>query len=108
MHKPVPSLPSCCDNPDKVHEAMGTAGHDARPGPLPEKCCDGRLCLDSAAPAPELTAAMSSIESGVNAPPDRRNQATFVLSTSSVKPYSELDIKGPPVPVYIRTCVFLI
>jgi hypothetical protein len=87
---------------------METEGHGTHTTPSPEPCCEGKLCIDSSASAPELTIALSSIECDINVPASLRDQAHFIPSASPVKLFSELDVKGPPIPVYIRTCVFLI
>ena len=108
MHKPAPAPPSCCENTAMEHEAMDTSGHDTHSIPSSEPCCEGNLCIDSSASAPELTFALSSIESDINAPASLCDQARFIPSAWPVKRFSEPNIKGPPIPVYIRTCVFLI
>ena len=108
MHKPVPALPSCCEDSAIDHGAMQTAGNTTQAVPAPEPCCEGKLCLDASASAPELTIALSSIESDINAPAVPYEQAHYVTSISPVGLSFEPDIKGPPIPVYIRTCVFLI
>ena len=108
MHTPVPVLPSCCENPKMEHEAMGTAEHSPLSSPSPEPCCEGKLCIDSSAALPELTIALSNVECDISAPASLCGQAPPIQSFSPVKFSSKLDIKGPPIPVYIRTCVFLI
>ena len=108
MHKPAPAPPSCCENSAMEHEAMETAGNTSHAVPAPEPCCEGKLCLDASASAPELTIALSSIESAINAPAAPYEQAHPRTSISPVGRSFERHIKGPPIPVYIRTCVFLI
>ena len=108
MHKPAPALPSCCEDSAIDHGPMQTAGKTTQAVPAPEPCCEGKLCLDASASAPELTIALSSIECDINAPTGLYEQAHFMESISSMRLAFEPDLKGPPIPVYIRTCVFLI
>jgi hypothetical protein len=108
MLEPVSSLPTCCEDSDVVHEPTITAQHSPHSSPSPEPCCEDKPCLDSSAVVPEVTIALSSIECEINAPASVRGQAPLIQSASPARFFSEPDVKGPPIPVYIRTCVYLI
>ena len=108
MHRPVPAVPACCESSVMEHEAMEIEGHGTHTTSLPQPCCEGKLCIDSSASVPELTIALTSVECDINVPASLDHQEHFIPSSPPVKLISELDIKGPPIPVYIRTCVFLI
>ena len=108
MHKPAPALPSCCENPVLEREPLEAAGHGTHSTPLPQPCCDGKLCLDSSASAPELTIALNLVECDIGAPARLSERAQSIRTASPIKRSFEPDIKGPPIPVFIRTCVFLI
>ena len=103
MHKPAPAPPSCCESSAMDHQAMGTSGHGPLSSPSPEPCCEGNSCIDPSAVVPEFTLALSSIESDINASANRRDQMSYIQFAASVKVSFEPNLKGPPIPVYIRT-----
>lgn len=108
MHQPVQPVPSCCESPAMVPETIGTAGHGPQSNPATQACCEGDLCIDASSSAADFIAALTGIERDFLNSPILHYQAESTLSGPTAKLFLEQDVKGPPIPVYLRTCVFLI
>ena len=108
MHQPVQPQPSCCESPAMVPETMGTAGHGPQSNAAPHPCCEGKLCLDASSSAPDITATLNAVDSNYLITKILYYQADSRRSSSAAKLFLEQDVKGPPIPLYLRTCVFLI
>lgn len=108
MHQPAAATPSCCETPDMAHGASGSAGHGGPPDASPAACCGGELCVDASTSTPEFSAALPALESAGLTPPDLPYQAAALLSAVPVTSAFVANVKSPPIPIYLRTCAFLI
>ena len=107
MHQEVGSTPSCCER-DLEHAVMGAVADGSHSLPPPAPCCETTLCFDAPAASAEVAAALNSIEASIEAPPQLLHQAVPNPTASLAKFSSAPPTLSPPVPIYIRTCVYLI
>ncbi len=108
VHQEVIVTPSCCAGLGMDHAAMIPTESGTPSSPSPSPCCEGKLCFDSPVDNPGVAAAVGGWETATELPP------LFLLSEESglalfgdrFSPDSPPP--GSPIPIYLRTCTFLI
>lgn len=107
MHQEVVSAPSCCEE-DLEHAVMGAVEEGTHSTPLPSTCCEGTLCFDAPAASTELAATINGLEPSVAPTHLLTHQSVTIPAAALTKFSSDPPISTPPIPIYIRTCVYLI
>ena len=107
MHQAAASSSPCCERADMDHPVMPSGESDNHSSPSPAPCCEGKLCFD--APVDDLLfAAAVSSEAATALPP------VLLLSELTSPAYStgkytfDYPPEGSPIPIFLRTCVYLI
>lgn len=107
MHKEAVSTPSCCEK-DLEHAVVGAVADGTHSLPPLAPCCESSLCFDAPAASAEVAATTNSPEASLEAPPLLLHQAVPNPTASLAKFSSDPPTLSPPVPIYIRTCAYLI
>ncbi len=108
MHQEVIAIPSCCEGVDMDHADIVPTESGSPSSPYLGPCCEGKLCFDSPGDNPGVAAAVGGWETATELPP------LFLLSDAPELPLSanrflsESPPAGSPIPIYLRTCTFLI
>ena len=103
---------SCCDVAGAVHQKIDSCHEISDKKQMaPSACCDDKLCFDSHIEI-EQTAALSSGSADPTDPVAAASKLPVLTSIPSKFPCKQLslDLISPekPIPIYLRTCVFLI
>lgn len=108
MHQEVSAVPSCCEGLDMDHAGMIPIESGFPSSTNPGPCCEGKLCFDSPIDNVGVAAAVGGCETATELPPLLVMSEAPELPLSSNRFLSESPPAGLPIPIYLRTCTFLI
>ena len=108
MHQAAASSPSCCNGADMDHAVMAAISGSQHSHPSPSPCGAGKLCFDSPINNPEVAASVGGFETDAEPPLFLLYSAALSPAASPIKLSSDLPPPIAPVPIYLRTCVYLI
>ncbi|MGI9537157.1 MAG: hypothetical protein ACR2PB_08795, partial [Desulfocapsaceae bacterium] len=104
----VAATPSCCEGVDMDHADMVLTEAVTSSSLSPSSCCEDKLCFDSPVDNPEIAAAVGGCETEAEPPPLLVLSDEMGPSLSLNKFPSDPPSAASPIPIYIRTCTYLI
>ena len=108
MHQAAGSSSSCCEAADMDHAAMAAGGECQHSRPSPSPCGEGKLCFDSPITTPKVAASAGGFEADAEPPLFLLYSAALNPAASPIKLSSDFHPPFTPIPIYLRTCVYLI